>query len=71
MSDFKRIVCSVGAILYFLFGLFGIVYAIANYEDIGFFFIHMLAVIAMFNMALTLYGILVLTHKAKVNKTFY
>lgn len=69
MNDFKRIVCSVGTIVYFLFGLFGIMYAIANYEDAGFFFLHILVVIAMFNMALTLYGILILTHKA--NKTFY
>ncbi len=71
MSDFKRIVCSVGTVLYLLLGLFGIMYAIANYEDAGFFFLHMLVVIAMFNMALTLYGILILTHKAKINKTFY
>ena len=71
MSDFKRIVCSVGTVIYLLLGLFGILYAIANYEDVGILFLHMLVVIAMFNMALTLYGILILTHKAKVNKTFY
>ncbi len=71
MSDFKRIVCSVGTVVYLLLGLFGIMYAIANYEDIGFFFLHMLAVIAMFNMSLTMYGILILTHRAKINKTFY
>ncbi len=65
MSDFKRIVFSVGTIVYFLLGMFGLLYAFANYEDNMLLLLHGMIIVAMFNMSLTLYALLILAHKQK------
>ncbi len=65
MNDFKRIVFSVGTLIYFLLGMFGFLYAFANYEDNMLLLLHGMIIVAMFNMSLTLYALLILAHKQK------